>query len=195
MDKIYECTSGFRKLMKVKYRMVVSRDRKSRELILDFAETDFRHASGLHYIDDIEIENNPQELISAILDKKITDTVLNKSQKYKSETLYEGGSIEERISEMRYLERYLDADNFIRIYQMQDFGSKINADFFIESTLKERGTTAYIFLRKRQESDNYVIVSFFKKYQMYKGTNLYWMLKEKISDIGTIELYRNKNYK
>ena len=70
MDKIYECTSGFRKLMKVKYRMVVSRDRKSRELILDFAETDFRHASGLHYIDDIEIENNPQELISAILDKK-----------------------------------------------------------------------------------------------------------------------------
>ena len=96
---------------------------------------------------------------------------------------------------MRYLERYLDADNFIRIYQMQDFGSKINADFFIESTLKERGTTAYIFLRKRQESDNYVIVSFFQKYQMYKGTNLYWMLKEKISDIGTIELYRNKNYK
>ena len=147
MDKIYECASGFRKLMKVKYRMVVSRDRKSRELILDFAETDFRHASGLHYIDDIEIENNPQELISAILDKKITDTVLNKSQKYKSETLYEGGSIEERISEMRYLERYLDEDNFIRIYQM------------------------------------------------YKGTNLYWMLKEKISDIGTIELYRNKNYK
>ena len=114
-------------------------------MILDFAETDFRHASGLHYIDDIEIENNPQELISSILDENKTDTVLAKSQKYKSETLYEGGSIEERISEMRYLERYLDADNFIRIYQMQDFGSKINADFFIESTLKERGTTAFLF--------------------------------------------------
>lgn len=68
MDKIYECASGFRKLMKVKYRI------------------------------------NPQELISAILDENITDTVLDKSQKYKSETLYEGGSIEERISEMRYLE-------------------------------------------------------------------------------------------
>ncbi|MCM1156398.1 MAG: PBECR4 domain-containing protein [Roseburia sp.] len=195
MDKIYECARNFRVLMELKYHIVVSKNRRAIELVLDFVETDFRHISGLHYIDDIEIENDPQKLISAILDEDITDTTLDKSQKYKSNILYEGGSIENRVSEMRYLENYLDADNFIRICQMQDFGSKIRADFFIESTLKDRGTTAYIFIRKREESDTYVIVSFFEKHQVYQGINLYWMLKEKISKTVTVELYRNKNFK
>ena len=66
---------------------------------------------------------------------------------------------------------------------MQEFGSKVMADFFIESTLKDLNSTVYIFLRKRQESENYVVVSFFKKYQTYCGVNLYWMLKEKIKTL------------
>ena len=96
---------------------------------------------------------------------------------------------------MRFLERYLDENNFIRIYRMQEFGSKVMADFFIESTLKDLNSTVYIFLRKRQESENYVVVSVFKKYQTYRGVNLYWMLKEKIKENDSIELYRNQNYR
>mgnify|MGYP004451222839 FL=1 len=195
MDKIYECANMFRKLINSTYYFVISRNRKTMELVLDFKETDFRHISGLHYIDDIDIERNPQKILSAIISKKITDEVLEKSQKYKADKLYEGGSIKNRVHEMRYLEKYLDVDNFIRIYEMQDFGSMIKADYFIESTLKDRNNTAYIFLRKRKESDHYVIVSFFEKHQAYQGVNLYWMLKKKKDCTGIIELYRNQNYK
>ena len=195
MDKIYECGRKFADLLNYKYHLVVSGNRKIMKLTLDFKETDLRHISGLHYIDDIVIENSPSKLFTAILKKEITDDVLKKSRKYNSKELYEGGSIEERVSEMRFLERYLDENNFIRIYRMQEFGSKVMADFFIESTLKDLNSTVYIFLRKRQESENYVVVSFFKKYQTYRGVNLYWMLKEKIKENDSIELYRNQNYR
>ena len=123
MDKIYECGRKFADLLNCKYHLVVSGNRKIMKLTLDFKETDLRHISGLHYIDDIVIENSPSKLFTAILKKEITDDVLKKSRKYNSKELYEGGSIEERVSEMRFLERYLDENNFIRIYRMQEFGN------------------------------------------------------------------------
>ena len=78
---------------------------------------------------------------------------------------------------------------------MQDFGSLIKADFFIEATKIERNTTVYIFIRKRVENDNFVIVSFFKKAVVYKGTAAYWMIKKKTVGDSEVELYRNQNYR
>lgn len=191
MDKIYQCGNNFAKLINTKYHFTISVKRRIQQITLDFQIEDFRHASGLHYIDDIAIERDPQKIIQAILDNNITDALLNKSSKYKS-LLKDTGSIEERISEMCQLEEYLDKSDFIRIYQMQDFSSQIKADYFIEALSKN--TSVYIFLRKRLENDNYVMVSFFKKYRTYKGINSYWMLKEKeINGIKT-ELYRHPSY-
>ena len=62
--------------------------------------------------------------------------------------------------------------------------------FTIVSNLKlqkivYRHSAVYIFIRKRVESDNYVVVSFFKKSINYKGDMAYWMRKEKIKKRGT----------
>lgn len=194
MDKIYECGANFNKIIKIKYHFTISVNRKIRQLALDFQTEDFRHASGLHYVDDISIENDPAKMIQAILDGKITDEILDKSSKYKTISK-DSGSVKERIDEMCYLEKYLDSSDFIRVYEMQDFGSRIKADYFIEVSKINRHATVYIFIRKRVENENYVMVSFFKKHNVYKGSNAYWMVKEKEVNGVKTELYRNPNYK
>lgn len=195
MDKIYECADNFRQLLDKKYVFTFSLKRKVTTITLDFKITDFRHIAGLQYVDDISIEKNPIRLVDAILNKSVTDEILLKSRKYSSDSL-EGGSVKNRVEELCLLEKYLDADNFIRIYKVQDFGSRIKAEYFIEASDSVRHSAAYIFFRKRIENDSYVIVSFFKKASVtYKGINLYWMLKEKYEDGRVMELYRHPNYK
>lgn len=196
MNIVYESADNFIKITNKKYRFIVSHKRKTQEIILDFYPSDYRHATGLHYITDIVIERNPVKLIDAILKEPymVTDEILDKSKKYNEISPYTG-SIKERLSDMRFLESCLDSSDYIRIYQIQPFGSIIGADYFIESFCKEIKSNVYIFIRKREESDTYVIVSFFRKSVLFKGTSIYWMLKEKITDKGVIELYRHSNYK
>lgn len=195
MDKIYECAYNFTQLVDKKYVFAVSLRRKVVTMTLDFKITDFRHIAGLQYVDDISIERNPIRLVDSILNKVVTDEILLKSRKYSSESP-EGGSVRSRVEELCHLEKYLDAGNFIRIYKVQDFGSHIKAEYFIEASDPVRHSAVYIFFRKRTENDNYVIVSFFKKESVtYKGINLYWMLKEKHEGGKVAELYRHPNYK
>lgn len=185
------------KLENVKYHFVFVQNRRSHDIVLDFFPSDFRHATGLHYVSDIVIENNPVKMIDAILHKvpaEITDAKLEESKKYK-EILSSTGSVKERVSDMRFLEKCLDTSDFMRIYQVQPFGSQIWAEYFIESYCKELNTNVYIFIRKREESDNYVVVSYFRKRVAFNGTSTYWLLKEKISDTNTDELYRRSTYK
>ena len=197
MDIIYECANNFIKLENTKYHFVFVQNRKSHDIILDFYPSDFRHATGLHHVTDIVIENNPVKLVDAILSKessKITDIKLNESKKYK-EVSPTSGSIKERVSDMRFIEQCLDTSDFMRIFKIQPYGSQIRADYFIEAYCKEIKSNVYVFLRKRMESDNYVIVSFFRKKVVFSGTSTYWLLKEKISDNMVNELYRSATYK
>ena len=196
MDIIYECADNFIKLKNTKYHFVFVRNRKSHDITLDFCPTDFRHATGLHHVTDIVIENNPLKMIEAILKVpfKITDAKLEESKKYKEISPY-SGSIKERVSDMRFLEECLDTSDFMRMYQIQPFGSQIGADYYIETYCKETKSNVYIFIRKRDESENYVIVSFFRKKVQFSGVSTYWMLKEKINESDTIELFRHHNYK
>ena len=197
MDIIYESADNFIKLTNKKYHFVFVRNRKSYDIILDFKASDFRHATGIHHITDIVIENNPTKLISDILHKnppEITDEKLDESKKYKEVAPYTG-SIKQRVSDIRFLENCLDTSDFMRIYQIQPFGSFINADYFIESYCKEITSNVYIFIRKREESDNYVIVSYFRKKVPFNGISTYWLLKEKEVNAIATELYRNPSYK
>ena len=75
MDVIYECAANFQKLFNIKYHFVVSSKRKMKDITIDFREADFRHAACLHYVDDIEIEKDSNKVISAIINKTITDEV------------------------------------------------------------------------------------------------------------------------
>lgn len=152
-------------LVNTKYHFVFVQNRKRHDIVLDFQPSDFRHATGLHHITDIAIEKNPMKLINAILytvPSKISDRKLEKSKKYKAVSPY-SGSVRERISDMRFLEQCLDTSDFMRIYQTQPFGSQIGAEYFIEAYCSEIQQNVYIFIRKRQESDQYVMVSFFRK--------------------------------
>ena len=49
-------------------------------------------------------------------------------------------------------------------FKEEDFRHAVGivADYFIEAVSKIRNSTVYIFIRKREENDNYVVVSFFK---------------------------------
>lgn len=193
MDIIYECGKNYQNLLGIKYHFTISENRKIKHMTIDFQPEDFRHASGLHYINDITIENDPSKMLTAILNSDITDEILNKSNKYKAAS-HLSDSIKERINELRYLEDYLDHSDFIRIYQMQNFGSMIDADYFIEASDFNRQSTVYIFIRKREENNNYVMVSFFKKHAIYKGKATYWMKKVKEKNGVLTELYRHPNY-
>lgn len=92
-------------------------------------------------------------------------------------------------------EKCLDASDFMRINKIQTFGSWITAEYFIEAFCREINSIMYIFLRKRAESDNYVIVSFFRKKTVFQGISTYLLLKEKLEDDKKIELYRSSTYK
>ena len=85
---------------------------------------------------------------------EITDTKLNESRKYK-EISPTSGSVRERVSDMRFIEQCLDTSNFMRIFKLQPYGSQIRADYFIKAYCNEIKANVYVFLRKREESDNY----------------------------------------
>ena len=107
--------------------------------------------------------------------------------------------VKSRIEELCYLEKYLDTDNLIRIFCVKDdiyLKSKIDAEYIIESKLKNSHKTVYIFLaRRKEDTDSYCVKSFFLKNNIvYGGNALYWMYKEKIKDGVSNILYKHKNF-
>ena len=198
MDKIYECAAKFVALENCNYRFVVSQNRQSRELLLNFNDSDFFHLAGLHYLTDISLPQNRKNTLKDIIEKKkITDELLNKSRFYINSK--PDKDIKSRIEELRFLEEYLDTNNIIRIYNTQNdkyLHSLINADYIIESQFKGSVDIVYIFLKSREENPEYLCVeSFFKKDKItYGGNKLYWLLKEKITMNEHITLYKHKDY-
>ena len=196
MDIIYESAAKFVLLERYKYRFVVSKKRKTKEIFFDFRDSDFFHLAGLHYLTDISIPRNRKETLKNIIErKKITDMLLYRSRFFAN--FESDKDIKSRIEELRFLEEYLDTGNLIRIYSignMKYIQSYIDAEYVIESQLQ--GECVYIFLKQREESPStYCVASFFKKGAIsYGGEALYWMLKEKrIADM-CITLYIHPNY-
>lgn len=200
MDKIYECAAKFIILENYTYRFVVSQNRKTKELLLNFTDSDFFHLAGLHYLTDISLPQNRHETLKNIIEKKkISDALLHKSRFYINPK--PDKDIKSRIEELRFLEEYLDTNNIIRIYNTQNnkyLQSFIKADYLIESQFKNLNHIVYIFLKTRNENPSHLRVSsFFKKDIItYGGDKLYWMLKEKIDSSGNSSiLYQHPNYK
>jgi hypothetical protein len=198
MDKIYECAVKFVVLEDYEYRFVVSKNRKSKEIFLNFKDSDFFHLAGLQYLTDISIPQNRHDTLKNVIEKKIiTDELLNKSHFFNQPQ--SDKNIKSRIEELRFLEEYLDTNNVIRIYNTQNMkyiNSMIKADYMIESQFKGSADIVYIFLRYREQTPAYLCpVSFFKKGTItYGGDLLYWMLKEKRKCTECITLFKHKNY-
>ena len=198
MDKIMECASNYKKLCSISYKFIVSYQRKTREIKLDFRESDFFHLAGLQYLTDLAIPRNRKTILKCIMSEcLITDEVLCKSKYFSNKN--SGVDIKSRIEELRFLEQYLDTDNMIKIFSVKDdvyLKSKIDAEYIIESKLKNCNTSVYIFLARRSEdTDYYCVKSFFVKDKViYGGQALYWMYKEKILEGRSRVLYSHKNF-
>ena len=200
MDIIQECAAHFLNLVNTTSYVFHLANRNVRVVSLDFRAEDFYHLAGFQYLTDISIPRNKKKILSWILDENVpvTDEYLMKSEFY-SGKVNDEKDISKRISELRFLEQYIDENNLIRIYSPKDGprnNSFIKCDYIIESQLKNSPTIVYIFLKHRNGKDSpCTVISFgVKKNVSYGGQKLYWMLKNKIVNGVCYTLYRNKQY-
>ena len=199
MDKIQECASVFRTLVSTtSYIFHTSLKGNISVIEIDFQESDFHHAVGLQYLVDIEIPRNTKKTVDWILDNKITDAYLAKSCFYKGK-LNDEKDVENRISEFRHIEEYLDSNNIVYIYSPHNApknNSLISCDYIIESKLPNKNTIVYIFIKRRQTDGNsFRIISFgVKKKVSYGGIYTYVMLKDKIVNTVRKTIFRHKKY-
>lgn len=201
MEIIQECASRFKHLTETTtYTFHTSLNKKISVFNVDFKSKDFHHAVGLQYLHDIVIPKNTKKTISWILDEEnpITDDYLAMDSEYKGKPNQER-DIELRISEFRFLEEYLDEKNIVYIYSPKDSpykGSIIPCDYIIESYLKSRNQTVFIFLIHRAGKDSPCkIISFgVKKNVQYGGIHTYIMLKDKIVNTYRTNIFRHPRY-
>lgn len=184
MDRIYEAAAKYVALEQFEYEFILSHNRRKKRIRVNFKDEDFFHLTGIQYLTDIDIPRNKKKLLDAILFKKIiSDEVLQKSQFFHYPK--HDKDIKSRITELRFLEEYLDNNNMIRIFTTRNqkgLCSQINAEYIIESRLLGSTSTVYIFLKQREDDpEYYCVISFFKKDRItYGGDILYWMQKKKI---------------
>lgn len=194
MDILYDAAAKFIALEQFEYHFVVSQKKKLHTINLNFIDTDFFHIAGLHYLNDIVISQDRTQTMNEILIKHtISEQTISKSIHYVNK------GIKNRLEELRFLEEYLDTNNFIKIFNVRNqkgMSSIIKADYLIESRFKNSSDTVYIFIRQREETpEYYCLVSFFKKDTVaYGGDKVYWMKKLKHSDDIEKILYINPKY-
>lgn len=201
MDIFQECALNFQKIAQTtKYIFHVAKNKRIEVFLIDFKESDFHHVAGLQYLTDIQIPRSKNRVIPWILEgnNNVTEEYLQKSAFYKGKPNDEK-DVEKRISELRFLEEYLDNDNIVYIYSPKDSpqnNSLINCDYIIKSKSNKRNETVFIFLKHRSGSDSACrIISFgVKKKVEYGGIYTYVMLKDKIINGDRKNLFRHKKY-
>ncbi len=201
MDIIQECAANFKLLTyTTTYTFHTSLNKKISVFNVDFHINDFHHAIGLQYLHDISVPKNTKKTIDWILDKEnpVTDKYLALDSEYKGKPNQER-DVELRISEFRFLEEYFDEENIVYIYSPKDSpykGSIIPCDYIIESYLKSRKHTVFIFLKHRAGYDSPCrIISFgVKKNVQYGGIFQYIMLKDKIKNGNRINIFKHQRY-
>lgn len=200
MDIIQECALRFKKLIETTtYTFHTSLNKKINVINIDFKNDDFHHAIGLQYLNDIVIPKNTKKTIDWVLNKNapITDSYLATDSEYKGKINQER-DVELRISEFRFLEEYLDEENIVYIYSPKDSpykGSIIPCDYIIESHLKSRNQTVFIFLIHRKNNYSYKIISFgVKKNVQYGGIYNYVMLKDKTVNGIRVNIFKHPKY-
>ena len=196
MNILEQCVDSFKKLIPVQYRFQISRKRIVTEILLDFRLSDFKHLIGLQYLKDIAMSRNSEKVFQSIKDKKLTYEIISRSAFFeKVDDSY--ANVKERMIFFPLLSEFIESENIIlRYVKKKNPYSKINADYVIESTVRD--TTAYIFFRRRDikdENSPYAGISFFLKDKIeYKGETRYWLLKEKIIGERTEVIYQKSGY-
>lgn len=201
MDIIQECAANFKLLAETTtYTFHTSLKKRTLVFSIDFKPIDFHHAVGLQYLHDISIPKNAKKTIDWILNEEnpVTDDYLAMDSEYRGKQDQER-DVELRISEFRFLEEYLDEKNIVYIYSPKDSPYKnsiIPCDYIIESNLKSRSHTVFIFLKHRSGSNSPCRIMSFgvKKNVQYGGIHQYIMLKDKTKNRIRINIFKHPRY-
>ena len=194
MSLLYSAAKEFEKLLSIQYHIILSagKNKPTERINLNFEQGDLYHMLGLQHLDDIAIPRNKNSLLGDILSCKIDDSYLSKSKSYSTGSEC---NISDRIDMLSDIEALLDSkDTLFYIYRLQHLNkTKIKADYLI--VCKRKDNEVYIFIRKRKENDNYGIISCFPRSDtVYWGGKRYLMLKEKVTENTSKELYRHSGF-
>ena len=151
MDILESAAKAFKKLLNINYEIVLGRKGKTTTLNLYFHKEDFFHLAGLQYLDDIPKLRIARDIVfdNICEDKKFRDNIF--TSKYIN-------SIEDRVKNLYYLERFLDSnDTVFKIYQLHY--SKIKADYILVN--KSEDFKLYIFIKHIKDND-FICNSFFR---------------------------------
>ncbi len=190
MDEVYQSAKAFQHMFDIVYNIKISYKKKLLTFQLDFRKKDFFHLVGFQYLKDLDLGRNPEIIFDKIMDEKITDELLAKSQYYlKVQDNYV--VVKDRLRDFKYIEECLDDKSILFKYiKAKNPFSNIKADFMFEVSLNHlidgnpTINTYYVFFGKRNNEENFRLVSFFKQNQKYNGDKAYWLYKEKIDNLN-----------
>ena len=175
MDKLFECTKAFEKLINTQYRIIIGRKGKSIELKIVFSKIDFHHLMGLGKLKDLRIaKRNREKVFNEIQSGIITYKDISASRYIEL--------IQDRFYPLINIEHLLDDNRLVFRYnaKLNQF-SLIEADYLLSTPY--HGTDIYIFIARNEYNGTYYCRSFFPKEQTdyTRGQPVYTMLyKEKL---------------
>lgn len=174
MHSIYDCVKAFKKLLNIRYHIIIGRKGKTAKLDITFHKEDCFHLMGLQYLTDrTDLNQNRGLIFDKIDEHNITNEHVESSDFYYK--------IQDRIDYLPFLEQFFDStDSIIRYNQKSNNFSMIQADYLMKSKSDERNI--FIFLSKNKD-ENYFCRSFFPetKYD-YSLNQASWTLLHKEKD-------------
>lgn len=178
MDELQRCAGNYMRLVNIKYRIIVGRKGETLEFVIGFHPSNFHHLAGLHKLIDV---SHFQDIRRSDVLKKLLSGEYSMKDVENSKYIKK---IRERIDLVAGLEDFLDSNEFIFRYDShKNKGSRIKADFLLQSKKNER--EAYLFLVKRSPDGSECACGsmFFRTGKDYaKGQERFTLLyKEKIN--------------
>lgn len=163
MDKLKECALIFKSLLNVEYKIILGRKGTLAEFNINFEETDFHHMVGLQKLKDTPYSKGARaKIFNDILNDKITYDMISSSVFFEIDKEKDIIGVKERIDSFLHIIELLDSNNiYFKYSQNRNATSKINAEYILETKYLEK--IIYIFLDKRNNSDNRFCRSFFPK--------------------------------
>ncbi|MGN0638870.1 MAG: PBECR4 domain-containing protein [Huintestinicola sp.] len=200
MDLLLEAAENFRKLLDIKYDVLLGRKNREVEISIIFRPIDFHHLAGLQYIKDMpELKCSREKVFQAIRN----DSALR--MKISSSVFF--ADIRERLTALKQIEYLLDNNDLIFKYDYKkNKMSKMKADFLIQASDEEQEIT-YIFgehiakcTYMQNETKEVYCKSIFKKGNMdySKFQSKFTVLKISkicISENKLLSSYVNPNYR
>ena len=181
MDKLFACAQTFASLIDAEYRILIAHKNNQVELKITFNPIDFHHLMGLGKLKDLRIHrDNRTDVFKKILSGKITYDTIRQS-KYIQE-------IENRFEPLSHLEELLDSNYLTFRYRLENNPtSTIIAEYLLSVEFKSNDV--YIFLDKKEKSENYFCRSFFPKTNKdyTTGQTKYTMLRKEKFTLSTGE--------